>query len=304
MLSIALACPAYAGEAIEGDGYSIHLPDHFSELMSIENAGELHITSRFGGLPVDGVPEIKAYTSGEAGHPDGLIVVARVNLTRTITTAKELGLDRLERIRERLPDGAEVHATKVGSRDALEIRIPRAGDDSDRTVHVLSVAVGDYVVVLSMDTSDESFRDSSALWRAMVTSLKIEPGMNKGLLFGLIGAGGLLALFLLSKVGKRMANETPEYTGRFKRFQEGGGVGPLDTGPGLPPRQAAEFGRRPKVLPTSAPPSTGEASFAGARPMAPSRTPTSPAVTRPTPRGTPARPGLKTTRPQSGRWGD
>jgi len=296
-LSIGLAGPALAGETIEGDGYQVRIPDGFTELMSIENTGNMHVTSRFGNLPMDGMPELKAYTRGDARHPDGLIILARVNLTRSITSARELGLGQIERMRERLPEGADVHATKVGSHDALEIRAPHESEDGDRTMHVLSVAAGDYVVVLSMDTSDETLGDSGALWQTMVASLEVEPGMNKLLLFGLIGLVGLLALFLLGKVGSRNTSATPDYTGRFKRFQEGG-IGTPDTTPGFPPREHAEYGRRPRVLPARPAP------FAGDAPTAPARTPTSPAVTRPAPHATPPRPGLKATRPHTGRWGE
>lgn len=291
-LSLVIATPALAGEKVDGDGYELRIPDGFKEMLSIESAGDIKVTSRFGNLPIDGVPEIKAYTIGSDMRPDGLIMLARVNLTRSITSVEELGMDQIEKLKASMPAGMTIQTTMVGKYHAIELTMASEAYEGNRTARVLSIAAGDYVVVVRMETSDEAFPDAAQMWGAMTGSLKIEPAMNKFLLFGLVGVGGLLALFLLAKVGSRPTHETPDYTGRFKRFQEGGEE--LDTGPGFAPREAPQYGKRPKVL------TTRSASDGNAAPL---RKPTSPAVTRPAAHSAPGRPGLRATRPDSGQWG-
>ncbi len=296
-LSLVIATPALAGEKIEGDGYEVRLPDGFKEMLSIENAGNMKVTSRFGNLPIDGMPEIKAYTIGNDMRPDGMVMLARINLTRSITSVEELGMNQIEKLKSRMPEGMTIQATKVGTYHAIEMSMVTEAYEGDRTARVLSIAAGDYVVVVMLDTSDQAFPNASQMWSTMTGTLKIEPGVNKLLLFGLVGVGGLLALFFLAKVGSRSTHDTPEYTGRFKRSEVGGEA--IDTGPGFAPREAPQYGKRPKVLSSRPAP----ASFASGGETAPVRQPTSPAVTRPPAQASPGRPGLRATRPDSGHWG-
>ena len=318
-LSVALAAPALAGEKVEGDGYEFRLAPGFTEMMSMEGGGgmKMNMKASFGCLPVEGMPEMKAYMAG-GSQLSGMVMVARVNLTRKITTAGELGLDQIEKLKSQMPDGVDIRATKVGGCDAVEITVQQEDYSGDRTTRMVSIAGGDYVVVLLMTTSDEAFPNSTAMWSSMITSMKVEPGINKLLLFGIVGVAGLFGLWFLGRFKSRPTSDVPDYTGRFKKDGE------VATGPGFPPREGVETGKRPKVLasrpemgmpepgrmstdpaPAPARPPTGapDGGFASDGASAPVRTPTSPAVTRPAPAEQQSRPGLRATRGESGRWG-
>lgn len=308
-LALAFAVPAIAEEKVEGDGYELRLPPGFTEVMSVENSGSWKVKSSFGCLPVDGVPEMKIFMAGDAGNPDGIIVVARVNLSRKITTAGELGLDQLEKFKEQMPEGADIHAATIGGCDAVEITVQQEDFNGSRTMRMASIAGGDYVVVVMMVTSDQAYSTSAMMWSSLTTSMKIEPGINKLLLFGIVGVLGMFGLWWLSRVSSRSTQDLPSYTGRFKRDQD------APTGPGFEPRGPAEVGKRPKVLasrPATDMPEPGRLSAPAPAPGAglpsggttPARTATSPAVTRPAPAAQSSRPGLRATRPQGGRWGD
>jgi len=309
-LSATWAVPAIAGEVVEGDGYEVRLPAGFQEALSIENSGGLRIKSRFGNLPVEGMPEIKAFIAGSSAAPSGMIMLARVNLSRAITTAEELGLDRVDELKEQLPEGADIRATSVAGHSAIELIIHQDGYEGARTARVASIAAGKYVVVVMLETSDEAHGDTTAIWSTMLASMKVEPGMNKLLLFGIVGVVGLAGLWFLGRIRSRPAHEVPTYTGRFKREDS------VDTGVAFTPRATIETGVRPKVLtnrPAAEMAAMGatRAGLGVARPaggpaggMAPIRIPTSPAVTRPAPSAPAPRTGLRRTRPDTGRWGD
>jgi hypothetical protein len=311
-----VAAPALADDKVEGDGYEFRLPPGFTEVMSMENSGSMRVKSTFGCLPVEGMPEMKAYMAGGGTSPDGVIVVARVNLSRKITTAGELGLDQMEKMKEQLPDGVDIHATTIGGCEAVEITLQQEDYNGSRTSRIASIAGGDYVVVLMMTTSDEAYSTSAMMWSSLTSSMKVEPGINKLLLFGIVGVAGLFGLWWLSRVSSRPTHEIPAVTGRFKRD------GAAPTGPGLPPRDKLEVGKRPKVLSSrpvmdapepgrlGMPAQSGAPSkvargigFADDGASTPCRTATSPAVTRPAAVKQASRSGLRPTRPDGARWG-
>jgi hypothetical protein len=295
-LAAVLAAPAWAGETVEGRGYSIALPDGFQEVVTTDGKGSMHVNANFGSLPVKGMPELKIYALGSPMRPKALIVLASAELSDPVDSLAGMHLDDLQR---RLPAGVTAQAAKIGKYDAIEVVGGRDGDQG--TTRGLDVACGDYVVAVALITDDAAYPSSSRAWEDMKTSLKIDPPMSKLLLFGLIGLGALGALFLLSRLGTRPLRDVVDPTGRFQRFQDGGyrtGGGRLGKAGAMPSAATSQTPRQPRVLPSSRPtfdPTPGEM---------PSHKPTSPSVTRPARPAPPARPGLRPTQPASGRWGE
>ncbi len=316
-LSLALATPAWAGEVVDGDGYEFKLPPGFTELMSMENNGTMRFKVNKSCMPIDGVPEVKAYVAG--GQMEGFLIAARMDLTRKVEKLADLGMDQSDKWQDDLPEGvtADVRPTTVGGRDAVEVTMHLEDFTGAKTMRVICVTGGDYMVMLMLMTSDEAFPNAATKWASMISSLKVEPGINKMLLFGLVGAAGLFGLMFLGRFKSRPTHDIPDYTGRFKKD------GDAPTGPGFPPRDSLEVGKRPKVLASRPPMGMAEqggmdapppqraplssapgGGFANDGAAAPVRTPTSPAVTRPAPQAQNSRPGLRRTRPEGGRWGN
>ena len=327
-LLLAGALPAWAGEEVEGQGWSLRLPDGFSEAMSVEGGGSFKVSSRFGNLPIDGIPEIKAYTVGGGAQPHGMLMVARVNVSREITTTDQLGLDKMDEFRGQLPTGCTIEATTVGAYQAIELRMTQDAWDGEMVSRVLTIACGDYIVVVMLMTDEGTFPNSGVMWADLKTSIDIDPPMNRVLLFGLLGIGALGAFVVLGRLGTRPTRETEDHTGRFRRFQDNpDGSGSTSASPFGPGAAPMKTGVRPQKLPSSRPvEGAGQPSVTGrppvrapaasgsqgppapppgpARPAAPAtRRATSSAVTRPPVPPMGARPGLRPTLPSSGQWG-
>lgn len=309
------AAPAYAGERAEGHGWGFDLPPGFVETMSMEGAS-FNVSSRFGTLPVDGVPEMKAFVSGNPDDPKGVLIVSRIDLKESVLSTDELGMDRLHEVRDQLPAGARIEATNVGTWNAVEmVFIAEMGWDV-ATTRMLVIAAGDYCVMIMLMTHDEMHPDSAVMWATLKSSIEIDPPMSKWLLFGLIGFGALGALWLLGRVNSRQVREIPDHSSRFKRADD---VLPDGESGGLAAHTPMQTGVRPKVLPSSGPrfdaTDPGTHPGAGSPPPPPRATPpampppmpaptaTSPAVTRPPNAAPPGKAGLRPTRPTSGRWG-
>ena len=85
---LATAAPAFAGETVEGRGWSLDLPDGFVEMMSMEGGGRFNVSSRFSTLPIEGVPEIRPGTSFTALlwvalGPTALAALVQVRIIQT-----------------------------------------------------------------------------------------------------------------------------------------------------------------------------------------------------------------------------
>ncbi|MDA1195023.1 MAG: hypothetical protein O2894_07535 [Planctomycetota bacterium] len=302
---VALAPLARAGERIVGSGWELTAPDGYVETLSMEGGGRFNVTSRFGTLPIKGVPEIKAYVAGDSSDPTGVLVVSRIDLSKSVTTAQGLGVDEAEAMRAQFPASFTVSATRVGAYEAVEASFPLDGIDDGNMSRTLVIACGDYVVAVMLITREELPGAAESTWASVKSSIKIDPPMNKWLLFGLIGLGALGAMWLLGRVGTRQAREIPEHAGRWHRFEEGP-ASSRGVGVGAAP---IKTGVRPQVLPSSrarfedGPPGQG-ASGRPRRPEAAPARPASSSAAAPTPHDAPtARAGLRTTRPASGQWG-
>ncbi len=307
------AAPAQAGEHVEGSGWELVVPDGFTEALSMEGGGKFDMSSRFGTLPIEGMPDIKAYTAGDPSRPNGVLVITKISLSKSVTTSDELGMKDIAKIRAQLPDGAVIDVASVGTYKAIELRFS-SDDYDDQTARILAIACGDYVVVVMLMTQDEAFPSASVLWDTMKASIEIDPPMNKFLLFGLIGIGALGSLFLLSRVGSRQVHDIPDHKGHWQ------GAPSADPATGaLEDYKPMQTGVRPKVLPSSKPRFEDPAADGGpsaAPSLAPPPLPhnpgatrvssnreASPAVTRPAVSAPPAPSGLRSTRPTSGQWG-
>jgi len=308
--SVMLAAPAQAGEHIEGSGWELVLPDGFVEALSMEGGGKFNMASRFGTLPVEGVPEIKAFIAGDESMPSGVIVITKIALTKSVETSDELGMKDVDKIREQLPDDVSIAATTVGEYGAIEMRFGGDAMDDEQTSHVLAIACGDYVVVIMMMTQDEDYPSPDAMWSALKSTVKIDPPMNKLLLFGLIGFGAMGALWLLNRVGTRQVHNIPEHSGRFRGSPDSADLGSGALG-GLEQYTPVKTGVRPSRLPSSRPKFEGEAGAPPpmGRPMsapaqAPSEPQAAPAAARSEAAKAQAPSGLRSTRRATGRWGD
>lgn len=303
---LATAAPALA-EEIGGSGWELDLPPGFVEAMSMEG-GRFNVSSRFGTLPVEGVPEMKAYIAGDPDDPKGVFVVTRIDLSQEVLTTDEMGMDRLHEMRDQMPEGAKINATTVGKWNAVEMTFQTEMDWETMSTRMVIIAAGDYCVAIMMMTNDEAFPQSAAMWSTMRSSIKVDPPVNKWLLFGLVGAGAMGAMWLLGRVNSRQVNEIPEHEGRFRRHEDSLGDGMTE----LKGHTPMKTGVRPKVLSANGPRPDAEdlgapAPMPGARPPArtmPAPQATDVGVTRPPVKQPATRPGLKTTRPASGRWGE
>jgi hypothetical protein len=309
-----LAAPALAGEHVQGSGWELVIPDGFTEALSMEGGGKYDMSSRFSTLPIEGMPDLKAYTAGDPSRPDGVIVITKISLSKAVTTSDELGMKDVSKIRGRLPDNADIQAATVGGYQAIELRFKADDYDGGQTARILAIACGDYVVVIMMMTEDAALPSAKAQWSTMRSSIKIDPPMNKFLLFGLIGFGALGALIVLSRIGSRQVHDIPDHSGHWQ-----GGPN-ADAAPGmLKDYTPMQTGVRPTVLPSSKPrfedgptddaPSGVPSLTPPALPPNPgakrvsSNREASPAVTRPPVETPPAPSGLRSTRPASGEWG-
>lgn len=306
---LASATPAFAGEAIDGRGWSLEVPDGFVEMMSMEGGGRFNVSSRFGTLPIEGVPEMKAYVAGDPSEPKGVLVVSRIDLTQEVLTADEMGMDRLHLVKDQMPEGARIEATTIGKWNAVEMSFVQEVDWESMTSRMIVIAAGDYCVAVVLMTNDEAFPQSAAMWTTMKSSIDVDPPINKWVLFALVGFGALGALWALGKFGSRQVRDIPDHESRWKRHQDGG-VG--DEIGAIAAHKPMQTGVRPKVLPSSGPRFDPDDPL-GAPPLPPSvralpkttpaPTPTDASVTRPTPESPAAPKGLRATRPASGRYG-
>lgn len=301
---LATAAPAYA-ERIEGRGWEFDLPPGFVEALSMEGGGKFNVSSRFGTLPIEGVPEIKAYVSGDPNDPKGVLIVSRIDMRESVLTTDEMGMNRMQEVRSQMPEGAKISTTTVGKWNAVEMTFTTELDWKTMTTRTIVVAAGDYCIAIVLMTDDEAYPQSAAMWTTMRSTIDIDPPINKWLLFGLVGFGALGAMWLLGRVGSRQVNEIPDHEGRWRRHQDG-----IEDMGAVAAHKPMQTGVRPKVLSAAAPRTGAEDDLGGSAPGRPApRTMPAPAatdaaVTRPPVKTQSARPGLRSTRPASGRWGE
>jgi hypothetical protein len=195
------AAPALADTLLEGDGYEIRIPAGFTEAMSMSGTGTMKIKSNMGMLPIDGVPETTVYTAGDMTNPRGSIIVARINLeSGSIDNLDDLGLDKMDAMRNQMPEGFQVIRRKVGGYDAVEMQMEMEMLDDVHDIHMVTIAGGDFLMVVMMDVVEDQFPDAAGMWSQMLGSLQLTSGVNKLLLYGGIGLGVVFLLFLLTKL--------------------------------------------------------------------------------------------------------
>ncbi len=200
-LSVAVS-PAYAGEKLEGDGYVLEVPSGFVEAMSLSGSGDMKITSKLGNLPIDGMPEVTVFIAGLETEPRGTIMVSRVDVKsgHEIESVEDLGMDQIQLLQSRMGEGFSFKKRKVGEYDAVEIMMEADATGEEHTVRILSIACGEFIVVVMMQTLDGEFPAAQTDWNRMVESVKIDKGLPKVVLYGAIALGVTLLLIVLMKV--------------------------------------------------------------------------------------------------------
>ena len=300
---LATAGPARAGESVEGRGWSVDVPDGFVEIESMEG-GLFNSSSLFSTLPVERVPDRRAFLAGDASEPKGVLIISRMDLSQEVLSTDQLGMDRLHLLKEALPVGARIDAATVGKWNAIEFVFRQDEGWNPMTARALGIAAGDYLVVVVLLTSDEAYPQAEAMWSSMKSSIEVSPPVNSWLLFGIVGAAALAILIVLGRVGSRQVRDIPDHEGRWKRQQDGLAEGMGAVGSYKP----MQTGVRPKVLSSAAPrfdaggPADTGALRTPGRPT-PAPTATDASVTRPSTKAPSERKGLRTTRPSSGRYG-
>lgn len=277
LLLLALPALCLAGETFEGDEYTITLPDGFTQALSMTGSGTMRIKSSMGMLPIDGIPETTVYTHGSADHPQGMVLICRANLKSgsEVKSLDALGMNKIDQLRARLPEGVDVRARKVGKYDAIEFVMEMEALGETVTARMATIACGDFVLTVMIQVQEGVLPSTAESWEQMLSSIKIEKNMSKVVLFGGVGLGALLLVFLWAKFSK---TGPPSYV----RSE----VAPSRFGP--TPADA-----RPNPLLSQRPPPGMPTPDRIGAPASPSR---------PTTIAPAARPGLRSTLAPSGRW--
>jgi len=202
VLAAAAANPALAGESLAEDGYRLRLPSGFQTASSGERAAGARIRSRFGSMPIDGSPTVRVFFAGPADHPTATLSVARLDMKSPVLTHKDLGRRQIAAMEARVPEGFEFSAFQVGRFDAIQMQFSSQVEGEGQTSRVLSVACGDYVVVVLLETADARYQGAGATWDEVVESLEIVPRSWNLMLMGLLGLGALLLISLLARVAR------------------------------------------------------------------------------------------------------
>ncbi len=290
------ASPAWAAEVCEGDGYKVQIPAGFKEAMSMNGTGTMNIKSNIGCLPIDGMPETTIYIHGDMADPKASIIVARVNIKagHEIDSIDKMGMHELEAMKAQMPEGFEFKVRKVGTYDAVEMKMAMEMLDDEMTMRMVSVAGGDFVMVVMLQTTDEYFPAADSMWETMVSTMELSSGSNKLLLYGGIGLGVLVIIGVLAKFSssgnrggyvevtdwRNAVNQSNDPTGRPGRMEA------MRTRPNqLPPNPRPETPQQSEPAPMGQPQPT-------------------PAGGRPSVEPPAGRPGLRPTLPPSGNWSD
>lgn len=243
-LTALLAGPAFAGESLRENGYRLHVPHDFQVASDDQRAAGMRIRSRFGSMPVEGLPEIRAFFAGEADHPTARLSLARLDLKNPIRTHQDLGRRQISAMQARVPEGFEFEALQVGSYDAIQMEFSSQIDGEPCTSRVLSVACGDYLIVVMLETADARYVNAGATWDTLLGSLEIVPRSRNLMLIGLLGLGALVLFGLLARLARMYASAGKEPAGRRAHVSDvvlpGGTRGSTSPASEIrPPRRAA-----------------------------------------------------------------
>lgn len=198
----AAAAPALAGESLRENGYRVRVPDGFQVSSEDPRPAGTRIRSRFGSMPVEGVPEVRTFFVGPAEHPSARLSLARLDLTSPIRTHEDLGRRQITAMQARVPEGFEFSALQIGRHDAIGMEFSSQVAGEAVTTRVLSVACGDYLVVMLLETTDGRYQGAGATWDELIGSLEIVPRSQSLMLVGLVGLGGLLLFGLLVRLAR------------------------------------------------------------------------------------------------------
>ena len=237
-----------------------------------------------GGLPFDGEPEIVTFVRGDACNAQATLAIISAPLedeAESITDSL-IAQARAE-LGAQLGDELHVERRTLGSgHDAMQIH-GRITDGSGEVVvlRILAVPLGDRGIVVIHAAQEAA--DDELLWAGVVAGLHVDDGRPW---WHYAGFGALLLIVLL--VGRTLI------AGRGPRSMAPGGFGTraLDDGPWSRP---TEHAAAPMPSPsTSAAPGAVEPSSAPAPAPAQVRAAST----------APQIPGLRSTLPPSGRWGE
>lgn len=240
-----------AGDPVRANGYELRLPDGFDPVSTDGSSASERIRARFGSMPIEGTPDVKAYAAGSSLRPAATLLVGRLDLKNPIRTHQDLGRRQIEAMEARVPAGFEFSSLRVGTYDAIQMQFSSEIDGDAHTSRVLSVACGDYIVVMMLVTADERYGGAEATWDDLMTSLEIKSRRPDLLVVGLIGLGALLLFGLLLRIARVGAtadrqpgaprsshlSELNVPRGRGSRYAEGPGA--TSTSEVRGPRQAA-----------------------------------------------------------------
>jgi hypothetical protein len=213
-LLLVVAAPALGNDVTEGDGYSVRLPPGFQEARNLRDHGRARIQARFGSMPLDGAPDVKAFIDGATDRPSATLLLARVDLKSPIHTHQELGLHQLEAMDARAPEGFDFQPIQVGSHDAVQMEFSREIAGEGHTTRVLSIACGTYIVVMMLDTVDERYRGPEETWIDLVATIRVRPRSKRLVIIGLIALGCVLVLGSVIHFSRRSGTRGQRQRGR------------------------------------------------------------------------------------------
>ena len=202
-LVLVLAASADAGEVLSAEGYSIRLPAGFVQADQKRSLGGARIRGRFGSMPLDGSPTVRAYISGSPERPAAMLLLARLDLREPIRDHQELGLRQLQAMESSVENGFDFQQVQLGEYDAIQMEFASEVDGEPHTTRVLTVACGHYLVVMMLETADPRFRGPADTWNDLRATLKIVPRLQRLITFGLIALSGLFLIWVLLRLSRR-----------------------------------------------------------------------------------------------------